>query len=122
MRASYGNSEVGAPSSTPMLQIVTLPVALIDSAPGPKYSITLLVPTLTVSSVQRYVMTSLGAVQPDSLPVRCTPTSRGCSTSHASPAIASPQSAPPTPMAIMPRPPAFGVLESAPIRRPPGNA
>ena len=67
-------------------------------------------------------MTSLGAVQPASLPVRCTPTSLGCNTSQGSPAIASPQSAPPTPMATMPRPPPFGVCESAPIMSPPGNA
>ena len=53
MRPSNGNSEVVAPSSAPMLQIVPLPVALIDSAPGPKYSMTLLVPPFTVSSVHR---------------------------------------------------------------------
>jgi hypothetical protein len=122
MRWSNGNSDVVAPSSAPMLQIVPLPVALIDSAPGPKYSMTLLVPPLTVSKVHRYVMTSLGAVHPPSLPVRCTPTSLGCRTSHGSPAIASPQSAPPTPMAIMPSPPPLGVCESAPIMSPPGNA
>ena len=67
-------------------------------------------------------MTSLGELQPESLPVRCTPISLGSSTSHASPAMASPQSAPPTPMATMPRPPALGVWESAPIMRPPGKA
>ena len=66
-------------------------------------------------------MTSLGAVQPDSLPVRCTPTSLGCSTSHGRPAITSPQSAPPTPMASMPSPPALGVCESAPIISAPGE-
>ena len=51
--SSKGNSEVVAPSSAPMLQIVPLPVALIDSAPGPKYSMILLVPPLTVRSPQR---------------------------------------------------------------------
>ncbi len=45
--------DVVAPSSAPMLQMVALPVALMDSAPGPKYSTTLLVPPLTVSSVHR---------------------------------------------------------------------
>ncbi len=111
-----------APTSAPMLQMVPLPVALMDSAPGPKYSMILLVPPLTVRRPQRYVITSLAEVQPESLPVRRTPTSFGSSTSHASPAMASPQSAPPTPMAAMPRPPALGVWESAPIMRPPGKA
>ena len=36
MRSSYGNIEVVAPSSAPMLVIVALPVALIVRAPGPK--------------------------------------------------------------------------------------
>jgi len=67
-------------------------------------------------------MTSLGAVQPESLPVRWMPISLGCSTSQGSPAIASPQSAPPTPMASMPSPPAFGVCESAAIISVPGVA
>ena len=122
IRSSKGNTEVVAPSSAPMLQMVPLPVALIDSAPGPKYSTILLVPPLTVRTPQRYVITSLGDVHPDSFPVRCTPTSFGWSTSHGSPAMTSPQSTPPTPMASMPRPPPFGVWESAPIMRPPGNA
>ena len=56
-----------------MLQMVPLPVALIDSAPGPKYSMILLVPPLTVKSPQRYVITSLGELQPASLPVRWMP-------------------------------------------------
>ena len=34
MRASYGKSEHVAPISAPMLQIVALPVAEIDSVPG----------------------------------------------------------------------------------------
>jgi hypothetical protein len=38
------------------------------------------------------------------------------------PAITSTASAPPTPTAIMPSPPAFGVCESVPIIIPPGNA
>ena len=105
-----------------MLQIVPFPVALIDSAPGPKYSMILLVPPLTVRRVQRKVMMSFGAVQPPSLPVRCTPISLGWSTSQGSPAITSPQSAPPTPIASIPRPPPLGVWESAPIMSPPGKA
>src|SRR5438132_1648535 len=122
MGPSYGKTEVVAPSSAPMLQIVPLQVALIDSAPGPKYSTILLDPPFTVKTPQRYVMTSLGDVQPCNVPVRRTPISFGCRTSHGSPAITSPASAPPTPIASMPRPPAFGVCESVPIMRPPGNA
>jgi hypothetical protein len=105
-----------------MLQMVPLPVALMDSVPGPKYSMILLVPPFTVSTEHRYVMMSLGAVQPCSLPVSRTPTSLGCRTSHGSPDIASAQSAPPTPMASIPSPPPLGVCESAPIMRPPGKA
>ena len=40
----------------------------------------------------------------------------------AMPAITSTASAPPTPIAIMPSPPAFGVCESVPIIMPPGKA
>src|SRR6266550_2854218 len=65
MRESNGNTEVVAPSSAPMLQIVPFPVALIDSAPGPKYSMILLVPPLTVRRVQRKVMMSFGAAHAD---------------------------------------------------------
>ena len=53
MRESKGKTDVVAPSSAPMLQIVPLPVALIDSTPGPKYSMILFVPPFTVSSVHR---------------------------------------------------------------------
>ena len=42
--------------------------------------------------------------------------------SHGKPAITSTASAPPTPHANMPRPPAFGVWESVPIIMPPGKA
>ncbi len=105
-----------------MLQIVPLPVALIDSAPGPTYSMILLVPPVTVSRPQRWVMTSFGDAHPESLPVRWTPISWGCSTSHGSPAITSPASAPPTPIASIPSPPPLGVCESVPIIRPPGKA
>jgi hypothetical protein len=53
MRSSKGKIDVVAPSSAPMLQIVAFPVALIEAAPGPKYSTILFVPPLTVSRVQR---------------------------------------------------------------------
>ncbi len=67
-------------------------------------------------------MTSLGAVHPLSSPVRRTPTSVGFFTSHGRPAITSTASAPPTPLANMPSPPAFGVWESVPMISPPGKA
>ena len=46
---------------------------------------------------------------------------RGYSTSHGSPAITSTASAPPTPTAHAPRPPAFGVCESVPMMSAPGK-
>ncbi len=67
-------------------------------------------------------MTSFGEVQPFSSPVRWTPISFGYFTSHGKPAITSTASAPPTPEANIPSPPAFGVWESVPIIIPPGNA
>src|SRR6267142_761189 len=122
MRSSYGKIEVVAPSSAPMLVIVPLPVQLIELVPGPKYSITRFVPPDTVRISHTLRITSFGADQPESRPVRRTPTNFGCSTSHGNPAITSTASAPPTPHANMPSPPAFGVCESVPIIIPPGNA
>ena len=98
-----------------MLQIVALPVALIVRAPGPMYSMIELVPPDTVSWPATHRMTSLGAVQPLSLPVRYTAMRRGWRSSHGSPAIVSTASAPPTPTAHAPAPPAFGVCESVPM-------
>ena len=46
----------------------------------------------------------------------------GYKSSHGNPAITSAASTPPTPTASIPRPPEFGVCESVPIIRPPGNA
>jgi hypothetical protein len=57
-----------------MLVMVPFPVQLIDRTPEPKYSITRLVPPLTVRVSHTLRMTSLGAVQPESSPVRRTPT------------------------------------------------
>ena len=105
-----------------MLVIVPLPVHESERTPGPKYSTTRFVPPSTVSTPHTLRITSFGAAQPDSFPVRRTPTSFGCSTSHGKPAITSTASAPPTPHANMPRPPAFGVCESVPIIMPPGKA
>src|SRR6478735_2014632 len=61
MAASYPNNEVVAPISAPMLQMVALPVQLIDSAPGPKYSTMAPVPPLTVRISATFRMMSLGA-------------------------------------------------------------
>ena len=61
-----------------MLQIVALPVALMESAPGPKYSMIAPVPPLTVRTFATSRITSFGrgpARQSD--PVRCTPMSLG---------------------------------------------
>src|SRR5271157_2101645 len=105
-----------------MLVIVPLPVHEIEAQPGPKNSTTALVPPLTVRISQSLRITSFGAVQPPSLPVRYTPINLGCSTSQGKPDITSTASAPPTPEANMPRPPALGVCESVPIIIPPGKA
>ena len=122
MRRSKGNTEVVAPSSAPMLVTVALAVHDSDSAPGPKYSMILLVPPTTVSRPASFRITSLPEVQPESFPVSFTPTSFGHSSSHGRPTMASTASAPPTPIASMPRPPALGVCESVPMISPPGKA
>lgn len=105
-----------------MLQIVALPVAESEAVPSPKYSITAFVPPLTVSRPASFRITSLGEAQPLSLPERRTPMIFGIFSSQGMPAITSTASAPPTPIAIMPSPPAFGVCESVPIIMPPGKA
>ena len=69
--------EAVAPSSAPMLVMVALPVALIEPVPGPKYSMMALVPPETVSSPASLRITSLGAAQPLSSPVRYTPMNFG---------------------------------------------
>ena len=105
-----------------MLQIVPLPVQLIDVAPSPKYSTTASVPPLTVKIPATFKITSFGAVQPFNLPVNLTPINLGIFNSQANPAITSQASAPPTPIAIIPKPPALTVCESVPIIIPPGKA
>ena len=105
-----------------MLQIVALPVAANDPAPGPKYSTIAPVPPVTVSKPAMRRITSLGEDQPESAPVRCTPISFGHRTLNGHPVIASSASPPPTPTATMARPPAFGVWLSVPIIIAPGNA
>src|ERR1700741_4196388 len=105
-----------------MLQIVPLPVADSERAPSPKYSTIAPVPPFTVRIPATLRITSLAEVQPDNLPVSFTPISLGNLSSQGKPAITSQASAPPTPIAIIPKPPALGVCESVPIIIPPGNA
>jgi hypothetical protein len=105
-----------------MLVIVALPVAEIDSVPGPKYSTMAPVPPLTVRTPATLRMTSLGDVQPLRRPVSRTPMSFGTRMLNGHPAMTSTASAPPTPMATMPSPPAFGVWLSVPSIIPPGKA
>jgi hypothetical protein len=105
-----------------MLQIVPLPVALRLLAPVPKYSTMAPVPPLTVRISATFKMTSFEAVHPVSSPVRWTPIIFGQRTFHGNPVITSTASAPPTPIATIPRPPALGVCESVPIIIPPGKA
>ena len=104
-----------------MLQIVALPVAEMDSAPSPKYSTIAPVPPFTVRMPATLRITSFDAAQPDSDPCRCTPMSCG-RVLNGQPAMTSTASAPPTPIATIPRPPALGVWLSVPIIIPPGNA
>src|SRR3978361_1864657 len=110
------------PVSAAMLQIVALPVAEMVSAPGPWYSTMAPVPPSTVSTRATSRMTSLGLDQPDRDPARLTPMTWGQRTLNGNPVITSTASAPPTPMATMPSPPAFGVWLSVPIIIPSGNA
>ena len=67
-------------------------------------------------------MTSFGLLQPESAPVSLMPITFGQRTLNGKPVITSTASAPPTPIATMPRPPAFGVWLSVPIIIPPGKA
>ena len=111
-----------APISAPMFVTVALPVVDSDFVPSPKYSTIAPVPPLTVRVPATFRMTSLADVHPESFPFRWTPMSFGSRTPQGRPAITSAASAPPTPIAIMPSPPAFGVWLSVPIIMPPGNA
>ena len=117
-----GKTEVVAPISAPMLQIVAIPVHEIESTPGPWYSMIAPVPPDTVRMSATLRMMSFGVVQFESFPVSLTPITRGALSSHARLAITSTASAPPTPTAHAPRPPPLGVCESVPIIRRPGKA
>ena len=111
-----------APISAPILQIVPLPVQEIESDPSQKYSTIAPVPPLTVRMPASFRITSLAEAQPVNLPVSLIPISFGHFNSQGISAITSTASAPPTPIAIIPNPPALGVCESVPIIIPPGNA
>ena len=114
--------EVVAPTSAPILQIVPFPVAESDLAPSPKYSTIAPVPPFTVSIPATFNITSLADAQPLNFPVSLIPINFGNFNSQGIPAITSTASAPPTPIATIPNPPAFTVCESVPIIIPPGKA
>jgi len=67
------------------------------------------VPPFTVNIPASFRITSFGAVQPLSSPVKRTPINLGILSSHSMPVITSTASAPPTPIATIPKPPALGV-------------
>uniref|UniRef100_A0A2B4R364 GTP-binding protein TypA/BipA-like n=1 Tax=Stylophora pistillata TaxID=50429 RepID=A0A2B4R364_STYPI len=101
--------EVDQPTMSMLFTINNSPFFDIDFAPSPKYSMIAPVPPFTVKIPATFKITSLGAVQPDNFPVSFTPISLGNFNSQGIPAITSTASAPPTPIAIIPRPPAFTV-------------
>ena len=101
--------EVVAPISAPILQIVPFPVHDKLSAPGPKYSTIASVPPFTVNIPATFSIISFADVQPFISPTSLTPINLGNFSSHAISAITSTASAPPTPMATIPNPPAFTV-------------
>src|ERR1700761_8252689 len=105
-----------------MLHMVPLPVADNERAPSPKYSTIAPVPPFKVRIPATFNITALHDVQPDNLPVNFTPIRFGNFGPQGGPAITSQASAPPTPIAIIPKPPALGVCESVPIIIPPGKA
>ena len=100
----------------------TSPVQEMLSTPGPKYSTIAPVPPLTVRMPATLQMMSFGEPHLESLPVSRTPMTLGAFSSQGRPAMTSTASAPPTPTAQAPKPPAFGVCESVPIMRQPGKA
>src|SRR5512133_1870259 len=109
MELSKLKIEQVAPVSAPILHIVAFPVHERDSAPSPKYSIMLPVPPFTVSSPDILRIISFALDHPLSLPVSFMPISFGNFSSQPIPASTSTASAPPTPIATSPRPPAFDV-------------
>ena len=106
---SYGNIDVVAPTSAPIFVIVPLPVQLMLSVPSPKYSIIFPVPPLTVKIPASFSITSFADAQLLNFPVNFTPIIPGQFISHKESVITSTASAPPTPIATIPNPPALGV-------------
>jgi hypothetical protein len=102
--------------------MVPLPVHERDLAPSPKYSIIAPVPPLTVRMPATFRITSLADAHPFSFPLRWTPINFGILSSQGIPDMTSTASAPPTPIASIPNPPAFGVWLSVPIIIAPGKA
>ena len=80
------------------------------------------VPPLTVRMPATFNIISFDEAQPDSSPIRLIPINLGSFSSQGIPDITSTASAPPTPIAIIPSPPAFTVWLSVPIIIPPGKA
>ena len=89
--------------------MVPLPVHEILSAPSPKYSTMAPVPPFTERIPANFKITSLAEVHPFIFPVSLTPINFGNFNSHGIPAITSTASAPPTPIATIPKPPALTV-------------
>ena len=77
--------------------------------PSPKYSIILPVPPSTVKIPASFNIISFDEVQLFNFPVSFTPIIPGQFTSHKESVITSTASAPPTPIATIPKPPALGV-------------
>lgn len=92
-----------------VLEQYAFPVVDIDSVPSPKYSTIAFVPPFTVSISATFKIMSFGEVHPLKEPVNFIPISFGIFVLKGIPAITSTASAPPTPIAIIPIPPAFGV-------------
>ena len=105
-----------------MLQIVPLPVQDSCWQPSPKNSMMEFVPPLVDRMPESFRITSLALTQPLNLPVSFTPMILGIFSSHSMPINASTRSAPPTPMASMPMPPAVGVWLSVTSIMAPGKS
>ena len=78
-------------------------------APGPKYSTIPPVPPFTDNKPATFNIISLEDVHPFNSPISLIPINFGNNNSHGIPAITSTASAPPTPIAIIPKPPALTV-------------
>ena len=107
--SSKSKIEQVAPISAPIFVIVAFPVVEILFAPSPKYSTIELVAPFTVNISATFKIISFGAAQPLSDPFKLTPIKFGNLVLNGQPDITSTASAPPTPIATIDKPPAFGV-------------